>query len=87
MSVLSGMLNFLTAWLFPKSLLCTVRHAIFKSAGEYFWCTSPWRNGVSGALCFAAANAEPSLSHAEKPAVAAAPAARQDHMKDEDNAS
>ena len=36
---------------------------------------------------FAAANAELSLSHAEKPVVAAAPAARQDHMKDEDNAS
>ena len=87
MSVLSGMLNFLTAWLFPKSLLCTVRHAIFKSAGEYFWHTSPWHDGVSGALCFAAVNAEPSLSHAEKPVVTAVPAVHQDHMKDEDNAS
>ena len=79
--------NFLAAWLFPKSPLCTARHAIFKSVGEYFWRTLPWRDGLSGALRFAAANAEPLLSHAEKPVVAAAPAARQDHTKDEDNAS
>ena len=79
--------NFLAAWLFPKSSLCTARHAIFKSVGEYFLRTLPWRDGVSGALRFAAANAAPLLSHAEKPVVAAAPAARPDHTKDEDNAS